>query len=953
MRILLYNELNPKQIPGFAKLVKYLEADDFKSADVKKVGDNLYRARLNQSDRLLFAVYRHQRQAYALILEFIKNHAYQDSRFLRRAASIDESKIPTLGDAGQIEGAPLAYLNPNHASFNLLDKIISFDDSQQAIYQLQPPLVIIGSAGSGKTALTLEKMKQAVGDVLYVTQSAYLVKNSRDLYYAHGYENADQQVDFLSFQEFLESIEVPDGRPVSFQAFQAWFGRQRHGGPLKDAHKLFEEFRGVITGPATDKSWLGRADYLALGVKESIFLAEEREAVYDVFEKYLAFLAEQKLYDGNIVSHRYLPHNTTRYDFVIVDEVQDLTNIQLYLILKSLRRPQDFILCGDSNQIVHPNFFSWSKVKSLFYRQDDLRSEGDLIRILNTNYRNSPQVTEIANRILKIKNQRFGSIDKESHYLVKSNGHTQGEVLLLEDSAGIRQELDKKTRTSTLFAVIVMNAEQKPEAARHFSTPLVFTIQEAKGLEYENIILYNFLTLEESRYREISKGVSHADLEQDLKYARGKDKTDKSLEVYKFYINALYVALTRAIKNLYWIESNARQPLLDLLDLREVRTTLELASQNSSLDAWRQEAHKLELQGKQEQADRIRSEILKQKTPPWQVLTGEALSELKRKALETNDKNAKMTLFEYALVHEDLNILNVLLHADFKPAKQPDKGLQMLEQKHYGAYQFKKPDAVLKQTDQYGPDFRNVFNQTPLMVAAWTGNADVVKAMCDQGADTEKVDGNGLTAFQIALAQADRSDAYAKKKLAAIYDLLEPTSMSIQVEHRLIKLDKSSMEFFLLNLMIALFYRVMPRKMVYRLEGFGTQEFIDAIQHIPPGILPERRKQRAYLSAILAKNEVDKDDKYNRKLFYRVMRGAYIFNPNLAIRVEGEWVNIYDLLSIDRLAPRHDIKEDWWRRDINEYRETQMNARKVELQRLLAEKRMAGPSENPNTALGS
>jgi hypothetical protein len=122
-------------------------------------------------------------------------------------------------------------------------------------------------------------MKQAIGDMLYVTQSAYLVKNSRDLYYAHDYENADQQVDFLSFQEFLESIEVPDGKPVSFQAFQAWFSRYLHGGPLKDAHKLFEEFRGVITGPATDKSWLGRADYLALGVKESIFLAEEREAV--------------------------------------------------------------------------------------------------------------------------------------------------------------------------------------------------------------------------------------------------------------------------------------------------------------------------------------------------------------------------------------------------------------------------------------------------------------------------------------------------------------------------------------------------------------------------------------------------------------------------------------------------------------------------------------------------
>lgn len=898
MKILVYSELNSKTIPGFSKLQKYLEDDNFKSADVKKVGDNLYRAKLNQRDRLLFSIYRYQEENYALILEFIKNHAYQDSRFLRQVGSIDEDKIPTILKPDEASEKQLVYLNPSHTSFNLLDKIISFDDHQQSIYDLQPPLIIIGSAGSGKTALTLEKMKQAVGDVLYVTQSAYLVKNSRDLYYAHHYDNSDQQIDFLSFQEFLESIRVPGGKPVTFEAFQQWFSRYRQG-QLKDAHKLFEEFRGVITGPATDKSWLSREDYLNLGVKESIFLDEERELVYDIFEKYLVFLQKQQLYDSNIVSHQYLQHIQPCYDFVIVDEVQDLTNIQLYLIIKSLRQAQDFILCGDSNQIVHPNFFSWSKVKSLFYRQDDIQTSDELIRILNTNYRNSPQVTDIANKILKIKTQRFGSIDKESHYLVESNGHNQGEVLFLQDTASIRQELDSKTKASTLFAVIVMTSDQKPAAQQHFSTPLVFTIQEAKGLEYENIILYNFLSQEESRYREISRGVSLADLDQGIKYARAKDKTDKSLEVYKFYINALYVALTRAIKNLYWIESSPKQPLLNLLGLRDAQESLQLASQNSSLDAWRLEAHKLELQGKQEQAERIRNEILKQKTPDWQVITGSALADLKHKAIENADKNARMSLFEYALVYEDRDIINNLQKAGFKAAQHPEKSLQMLQQKHYSAYSFKKPDAVLRQVDQYGPDFRNIFNQTPLMVAAWTGNTEVIKALVELGADTEKVDGNGLTAFQIALAQTARSESYAKKKLSDIYEQLEPTSMSVQADGRLIKLDQHTMEFFMLNLMIALSYRVIPKKTTYRLAGFSSQDFIDAVQHIPYGILPERRKQRAYLSSILAKNEINKNDKYNRKLFYRVMRGAYVFNPGLTLKVDDEWINIYDLL------PRH------------------------------------------------
>ncbi|MDO9139446.1 MAG: ankyrin repeat domain-containing protein, partial [Methylobacter sp.] len=583
--------------------------------------------------------------------------------------------------------------------------------------------------------------------------------------------------------------------------------------------------------------------------------------------------------------------------------------------------------------------FSWSKVKSLFYRQEDIQTSDELIRILNTNYRNSPQVTEIANKILKIKNQRFGSIDKESHYLVESNGHTQGEVLFLQDTAAIRQELDSKTKASTLFAVIVMTVDQKPAAQQYFNTPLVFTIQEAKGLEYENIILYNFLSQEEARYREISKGVMAADLELDIKYARAKDKTDKSLEVYKFYINALYVAITRAVKILYWIESSPKQSLLDLLGLRDAQDSLQLANQNSSLDAWRQEAHKLELQGKQEQAERIRSEILKQKTPPWQVINAETLLELKHNALEGNDKAAKMTLFEYALVYEDRDIINSLLKIEFKAAKHPDKGLQLLQQKHYSIYSFKKPDAVLKQVDQSGPDFRNIFNQTPLMVAAWVGNIDVIKALFELGADTEKADGNGLTAFQIALAQTERSESYAKKKLADIYELLEPTSMSIQVDGRLVKLDKNSMEFFLLNVMIALFYRVMPKKMTYRVEGFSTQDFLEAVQHIPNSVLPERRKQRAYLSSILAKNEVSKEDKYNRKLFYRVIRGAYILNPNLAIKVEDEWVNIYDLLVIDRLTPQEEAFSSEFLANYNELARALATPSKDVLKKLIAEKR--------------
>lgn len=263
----------------------------------------------------------------------------------------------------------------------------------------------------------------------------------------------------------------------------------------------------------------------------------------------------------------------------------------------------------------------------------------------------------------------------------------------------------------------------------------------------------------------------------------------------------------------------------------------------------------------------------------------------------------------------------------------------MLQQKHYAIYIFKKPDAVLKQTSLYGPDFRNLFNQTPLMVAAWTGNATVIEALIEQGADTEKVDENGLTAFQIALSQAGRDANYARKKLAAIYDNLEPTSMSIKVSDRLIKLDKRQMELFMLNMMIALFYRVLPRKIIYHGGTFSTQDFIDAIEHMPASVLPERRKKRAYLSSILSKNEIDRDDKHNRKLFYRLKRGYYLFNPDLSIKVEGEWINIYDLLSLDKLTFSHKHDDRWWLEEGNERAAKIMKYNKKIFKEKIAKKR--------------
>ena len=72
------------------------------------------------------------------------------------------------------------------------------------------------------------------------------------------------------------------------------------------------------------------------------------------------------------------------------------------------------MLCGDSNQIVHPNFFSWAAVHTLFWH--GLAGEAaqhQALSVLQANFRYTRSVTEQANTLLKIKQARFGSIDSD------------------------------------------------------------------------------------------------------------------------------------------------------------------------------------------------------------------------------------------------------------------------------------------------------------------------------------------------------------------------------------------------------------------------------------------------------------------------------------------------------------------------------------------------------------
>jgi len=909
MNILYFSGLEIGKLKKqFDKTVGFLQAADFKSADVKKMPNaGYYRAKLDDTNRLLFKIGTFEGKKYLFLLEVIHNHDYASSKFLNGTA-IDDTKLLSLPNEAALQSTdiePVTYLNVRQKSFHVLDKILSFDDIQAEVLTLPTPLIVIGSAGSGKTALTLEKLKTLHGRVLYTTLSAYLVENARNLYYSFNYDNSHQDADFLSFAEYLGTIEVPKGQEIDFRAFEQWIWRYKQTYKIKDSYRVFEEFKGVLTGSIIDKPYLNKEEYLSLGIKQSIFSTSERELIYDLFLKYVAYLTESDYYDSNLVAFKYLERITPAYDFVVVDEVQDITNVQLFAILKSLNRSGHFVLCGDSNQIVHPNFFSWAQVKSLFYKEN---LANNIIRILATNYRNTPEVTRIANQLLLIKNARFGSIDKESTYLVEANSQHKGEVVFYENNPKINQELNQKTRKSAKFAVLVMRNEDKDQAKKYFQTPLLFSVQEAKGLEYENVILFNIISGYEKEFRELTVGINPEDLQGELKYARGRDKSDKSLDEFKFYVNSLYVAMTRAVKNLYVVETNKKHDLLTLLNLTNFSQQVSLKEQSSNLDEWQREARRLELQGKKEQAEAIRQQVLHIQKVPWTTITRSKIAETLE--LATNpavfNKKAKDSLYEYALFYGEVGYLNALSTLKYRPADRWKQDGPGLLKRTYQEYYRDDVKMLQPKIQKYGIDFRSELNLTPFMLAVSHGAVKIAAFLLENGTKTDLTDNFGRNALQLAIWKS-RSEAGQKADfLNQFYPKLKADSLKVKIQNRLVKIDSHQAEFLMLHLMIGTLRANLSQGLANAnwrgvSVGFSTANYANFYTPLSQQVIAEFRRQRPYISSILAKNEVNRDDKYNKKLFVRIQQGVYFPNPIMEIQVENEWVNIYDLIDIDSL----------------------------------------------------
>lgn len=313
---------------------------------------------------------------------------------------------------------------------------------------------------------------------------------------------------------------------------------------LNDIKKIKKQLKqGRFASP-----FISKEIYLSLEDEDCIFSREDRNQIYTITEKYQEWLENDNKFDENDLVRSMLmtlEKGKVRpiYDYIMVDEVQDLSELQIYLLLslkKNKASYNEFFFSGDIHQMINPTYFSFSRLRMPFHY---CHVEKEL-QLLEKNYRSQENIVHLSNKIGQLCKTFIGAKDNFNAIPLQSAGNVP--FWLMPSTENRQQLFSTLQRKDRKYAIIVVpnDAEKKRIKEEIGSVERVFTVQEIKGLEYDYVVCVNMLTPFLNEWQDIVEG-------------RGKKNAK-----YRYYFNIFYVALTRARRNLCIYEDNSKHPLL-------------------------------------------------------------------------------------------------------------------------------------------------------------------------------------------------------------------------------------------------------------------------------------------------------------------------------------------------------------------------------------------------------
>ncbi|KAF8459286.1 P-loop containing nucleoside triphosphate hydrolase protein [Kalaharituber pfeilii] len=341
---------------------------------------------------------------------------------------------------------------------------------------------------------------------------------------------------------------------------------------------VFSEILGIIKGSTSSKRKfqpLSREEYLELSARRAPVFTDARSTVYDIYQSYerkKGSLGDRDDIDrvtyllGSLEEDQNLKRSVqSLFDEVYVDEVQDNKLLEIDLLLTLVRNPRGIHFAGDTAQCIsRDNTFRFQDVQTRFHEhfsamankaRKDSWAKPELYKLAK-NYRSHQGILSLAADIVQLLYNGFPS---QIDILPREVGTYTGTKPTM--FVGFDYTILKQPGTGTLETeassvcfgadqvIIVRDDAAKQKLKKELKSPLILTIFESKGLEFDDVILYNFFS--DSVWK--SMGTSVLSLLLDKQAARYLDKKYAGLCTE---LKHLYVAATRARNNLWMVESD-------------------------------------------------------------------------------------------------------------------------------------------------------------------------------------------------------------------------------------------------------------------------------------------------------------------------------------------------------------------------------------------------------------